>query len=537
MTADAAWRALDPHAARLRPLSLRALFAADAGRFTRFSASLDDLTVDFSKEKLDAGAWAALLALARAAGVEARRDAMAAGAAVNATEGRPALHMALRGGCAPDAPGVVDVAATRERFLAFAEAVRGGSYAARDGQPFTDVINIGIGGSDLGPVMAARALAADAGGPRAHFVSNVDGAHLADVTRGLDARRTLVIVASKTFTTQETMTNAVSARDWLRAALGAGADGHMAAVSTNIPACAAFGIDESRVFGFWDWVGGRYSLWSAIGLPVAIAAGADRFRALLDGAAAMDRHFLTAPPESNLPVILALVGVWRRNAMGWPTVALIPYDQRLERFPAYVQQLDMESNGKRVTLGGAPVARATGPVIWGEPGTNAQHSFFQLIHQGTDVIPVDFIAAAEPAAPMGDHHAKLLANCLAQSAALAFGRTGAEARAEMAAKGVAAAEIDRLAAHRTFPGDRPSTTILHRRLDAFALGRLIALYEHKVFVQAALWGINPFDQWGVELGKAMAGDVLAAVRGGDAGALDGSTRGLLARLAALRGSA
>ncbi len=535
MTAETAWSALDAHADRLRPVALRALFAADAGRFARFSASFDDLTVDFSKEKLDAGAWAALLDLARACGVEARRDAMAAGEAINVTEARPALHMALRGGCAPAVPGVADVAATLDRFLAFAEAVRGGGYAASDGAPFTDVVNIGIGGSDLGPVMAARAIAADAGGVRAHFVSNVDGAHLADVTRRLDPRRTLVIAASKTFTTQETMTNALSARDWLRGGVGQAADGHMAAVSTNIPACAAFGIDESRVFGFWDWVGGRYSLWGAIGLPVAIAAGAERFRAMLAGAAEMDRHFLTAPLAENLPVILALVGVWRRNAMGWPTVALIPYDQRLERFPAYVQQLDMESNGKRVTLDGAPVAHKTGPVIWGEPGTNAQHSFFQLIHQGTDVIPVDFIAAAEAAAPMGDHHAKLLANCLAQSAALAFGRTEAEVRAEMAAKGAAPAEIDRLAPHRTFPGDRPSTTILHRRLDAFALGRLIALFEHKVFVQAALWGINPFDQWGVELGKVMAGDVLAAVQGGDASALDGSTRGLLARLTALRG--
>jgi glucose-6-phosphate isomerase len=531
----AAWAALDAHAARLRATDLRALFAADPGRFDRFSLSLDDLTVDLSKEKLDAPALDALLSLAQAAGVARARDAMAAGAPVNATENRPALHMALRGSVAPDVPGVADVAATLDRLLAFAEAVRAGRYAAADGGRFTDVVNIGIGGSDLGPVMATRALAADADGPRAHYVSNVDGAHFADVSRALDPARTLVIIASKTFTTQETMTNAETARAWLRAALGAAADGHLAAVSTNIPACAAFGIDAARVFGFWDWVGGRYSLWGAIGLPVAIAVGPDRFRAMLDGAAAMDRHFLTAPLARNLPVLLALVGVWRRNLMGWPTVALIPYDQRLDRFPAYVQQLDMESNGKRVARDGAPVARPTGPVIWGEPGTNAQHSFFQLIHQGADVIPVDFIVAAEPRETVSDHHAKLLANCLAQSAALAFGKTEAEVRAEMAAKGAAPAEIDRLAPHRTFPGDRPSTTILHRRLDAFALGRLIALFEHKVFVQAALWGINPFDQWGVELGKQLCGDLLPAVKGGDASAFDGSTRGLLARIAALRG--
>ncbi len=535
MSTEQGWAALSAHGERMKGRTLRALFAEDPGRVAALSASLDDLTLDFSKERLDAPALAALLDLARAAGVEARRDAMAAGEAVNATEGRPALHMALRGHVAPATPGVAEVGPTLDRLLAFAEAVRGGAYAAADGGRFSDVINIGIGGSDLGPVMAARALAPDVDGPRPHFVSNVDGAHLADVTRGLDPARTLVIVASKTFTTQETMTNAASARAWLRGALGEAGDGHLAAVSTNIPACAAFGVPEARVFGFWDWVGGRYSLWGAIGLPVAVAVGAARFRALLGGAAAMDRHFLTAPLAANLPVLLALVGLWRRNVLGMPTVALIPYDQRLERFPAYVQQLDMESLGKRVARGGAPVAHATGPVIWGEPGTNAQHSFFQLLHQGTDPIPVEFIVAARPRETMGDHHAKLLANCLAQSAALAFGKTETEVRAEMAARRVAQAEIDRLAPHRTFPGDRPSTTILHRMLDAFSLGRLIALYEHKVFVQAAIWDVNPFDQWGVELGKEMAGALLPAVQGGPADAFDASTRALLARIAALRG--
>ena len=535
MSAEPLAAALAEHAARFEATDLRALFAADPARFDRLAFSFEDMTLDLSKEKLDAPTLAALLDLARARGVEARRDAMAAGEAVNPTEGRAALHMALRDGCAPQVAGVSEVAETRARFLAFAEDVRTGVYGAAAG-PFTDVVNIGIGGSDLGPVMAARALAADADGPRVHFVSNVDGAHFADVSRRLDPARTLVIVASKTFTTQETMTNAHSARDWIAAAVGEAAAGwHFAAVSTNIEACADFGVPANRVFGFWDWVGGRYSLWSAIGLPVAVAVGAERFRAMLDGAAAMDRHFLTAPLGENLPVLYALAGVWRRDVMGWPSVALIPYDQRLERFPAYVQQLDMESNGKRVTLGGAAVADATGPLIFGEPGTNAQHSFFQLLHQGTDVIPVDFIAAAEPREALADHHAKLLANCLAQSAALAFGLTEAEVRAQMAEAGAEPAEIDRFAPHRTFPGDRPSTTILHRRLDAYALGRLIALFEHKVFVQAALWDINPFDQFGVELGKAMAKDLLPAVQSGEGAGFDASTAGLIGRIASLRG--
>jgi glucose-6-phosphate isomerase len=407
--------------------------------------------------------------------------------------------------------------------------VRAGAAAGAGGR-FADVINIGIGGSDLGPAMAARALRPDCDGPRLHFVSNVDGAHFADTAADLDPARTLVIVSSKTFTTLETMANARLARDWL----GEHAAGQMAAVSTNLAACAEFGIPETRVFGFWDWVGGRYSLWSAIGLSLAIGIGAERFRAFLGGAAAMDRHFREAPLGRNLPVLLALAGIWRRNAMGWPTVALIPYDQRLERFPAYVQQLDMESNGKRVTLDGRAVATATGAVIWGEPGTNAQHSFFQLLHQGTDVVPVDFIAAARGRAADPGHHALLLANCLAQGQALAFGRTAEEVRAEMTAAGKPADEIARLVPHRTFPGDRPSITILFRELDPFALGRLIALFEHKVFVQGAIWGVNSFDQWGVELGKAMAGALIPALRDGAAAApltgADASTHGLVARI-------
>ena len=522
-----AWAAVHAHAARLKALHLRELFAGGPGRFAALCFAEDDLTVDLSKEKLDAGALGALLALARAAGVEARRDAMAAGEPINATEGRAVLHMALRGGAAP--PAGDDVEGTLDRFLGFADEVRAGRVAGAGG-PIADVLNIGIGGSDLGPAMAARALGPDCDGPRLHFVSNVDGAHLADTVARLDPARTLVVVASKTFTTLETMANARLARVWL----GAHAAGQMAAVSTNLPATAEFGIPETRVFGFWDWVGGRYSLWSAIGLPLAIGIGPARFRAYLSGAAAMDRHFREAPLERNLPVLLALAGIWRRDAMGWPTVALIPYDQRLERFPAYVQQLDMESNGKRVTLDGRPVATATGPVVWGEPGTNAQHSFFQLLHQGTDVVPVDFIAAARPRAADPGHHALLLANCLAQGQALAFGRTAAEVRAEMEAAGRPADEIARLVPHRTFPGDRPSTTILFRELDPFSLGRLIALFEHKVLVQGTIWGVNSFDQWGVELGKALAGALIPALRDGASDAappgVDPSTAGLIMRV-------
>ena len=501
---EAAWERVHREAARLRPIHLRALFDDDPARFERLSFAFDDLTIDLSKEKLDAAALHALLTLARAADVEGRREAMFTGAAVNRTEGRAALHMALRGAAA--APPGDDVEGTLARVLAFAEGARAGR--------FTDVINIGIGGSDLGPAMAACALSPDHDGPRVHFISNVDGAHLADTLRGLDPAKTLVIVASKTFTTLETMTNARAARTWL----GGHAGDNMAAVSTDRAACAAFGVPPERVFGLWDWVGGRYSLWSAIGLALAIAIGAVRFRSFLAGAAAMDRHFREAALEENLPVLLALTAIWRRNAMGWPAVALIPYDQRLERFPAYIQQLEMESNGKSVTRDGAPTPIATGAVVFGEPGTNAQHSFFQLLHQGTDVIPVDFIAAARPRDADAEHHGILLANCLAQSAALAFGQTEAEA--------------EPLAPHRAFPGDRPSTTILYRELDPHALGRLIALYEHKVFTMGVLWNINPFDQFGVELGKALAQRLAPVVCGGEGAdaALDRSTAGLVARI-------
>ena len=532
------WRAVEREGERLRALTLRGLFSRDPGRFDALSFTFEDLLVDLSKEKIDREALDALLALAEAAELSARRDAMFAGDRINTTEDRAALHPALRGGTderlVVDGIGVArEVDDTRERFLAFAEDVRRGRYAsAHDRAPFTDVVHLGIGGSHLGPEMAVRALRPDHDGPRAHFVSNVDGADFADTVADLDPARTLVLIASKTFTTKETMTNARAARAWLRKALGGRAGDHMAALSSDPEAAAAFGVERSRVFGFRDWVGGRYSLWSAIGLPVAIAIGAERFRALLAGAAAMDAHFRCAPPGRNLPVLLGLVSVWRRSVMRWPSTALIPYDQRLARFPAYVQQLEMESNGKGVARDGGPVRGPTAPVVWGEPGTNAQHSFFQLLHQGTDVVPVDFIVAARARAADPDHHRLLIASCLAQSRALAFGRTREEAHEEMRAAGIDEATAGRLGPHRTFPGDRPSTTIAYRRLDPRSLGRLLALHEHRVFVEGVLWNVNSFDQWGVELGKELADRLRPALDGGPLpGGVDGSTAGLLRRLA------
>lgn len=536
MNTTEAFARLEEEAAQMRGTHLRDLFAGNPGRPAELTFRLDDLAIDLSRERLDSEVLKALFDLAHDAGVAERRDAMFAGAAINSTENRAVLHMSLR--AADSASFSVDgadvmsgIVTTRDRFLAFAEAVRDGSVAAPDGRPFTDVVNIGIGGSDLGPAMAVRALSPDADGPALHFVSNVDGAHLADTLKPLDPARTLFIVASKTFTTLETMTNARAARDWVAAAGALKPGGHFAAVSTNITAANDFGIADDRIFGFWDWVGGRYSIWSAIGLPLAIAVGEGTFRRFLAGAESMDDHFRTAPLAENLPVLLALVGIWRRNLMDWPTLALIPYDQRLERFAAYVQQLDMESNGKRVRHDGAHVSRATGPLVWGEPGTNAQHSFFQLLHQGSDIVPVDFILAREARDGTGDQQALLQANCLAQAQALAFGRTEEEALAMMLSDGMAATDATHLAPHRTFPGNRPSTLILHDRLDAFALGRLIALYEHKVFVQGAIWGINSFDQWGVELGKQLAGALIPAIRDGDVpDGIDTATAASLAEL-------
>lgn len=528
-----AWSAVTREADRLNATDLRRLFAEDPRRFETCSRSLDDLLIDFSKEKIDAAALAALLDLAAASGLEERRAEMFSGSPINNTEGRAALHTALRGDTGKPLlvagedvmPRVQD---GLSRFLGFAEDIRGGIYASPTGAPFSDVVHLGIGGSDLGPAMAVAALAPYDDGPRVHFVSNVDGAHLADTLRPLDPSRTFAIVASKSFTTLETMTNARSLRAWLEEGVGAQANAHVAAVTANPAAAKAFGVDETRIFPLWDWVGGRYSVWSAIGLPLAIAIGAAHFQGFLEGARQMDAHFREAPLERNLPVLLALIGIWRRNAMGWPSVCVMPYDQRLALLPAYLQQLEMESNGKGTTRDGGRLVRASAPIVWGAPGTSGQHSFMQQIHQGTDCVPVDFLFAAEAQEELGNHHAKLVASALAQAAALAFGKTEAEVRQEMAGDGASPDTIDAQAPHRSFPGDRPSTTILYRRLDPKTLGRLLALYEHKVFAQGVLWNVNSFDQWGVELGKALARQLIPAVAGEDSGgSLDQSTRGLL----------
>ena len=530
---------LKHRAAELQARGLRRLLADDPGRFDALSVSLDDLLVDFSKMHWDRDAIAALADLARARGVESRRDAMFAGEAINETEGRAVLHVALRN--RGDAPVLVEghdvmpgVRETLARVEAFCDGIRSGVIAGHSGKPFQDVVNIGIGGSDLGPAMVTQALSPYADGPRLHFVSNVDGAHIADTLAGLDPARTLIVVASKTFTTTETMTNARTARRWIVESLGEEAvASHFAAVSTALDKVAAFGIGEARVFGFWDWVGGRYSVWSAIGLPVMLAIGAHNFGQFLDGAHVMDRHFQTAPLEENLPVLLGLAGIWHRNLCGFPARAVLPYDQRLARLPAYLQQLDMESNGKRVTLSGEAVGEATGPLVWGEPGTNGQHAFYQLLHQGTDVIPCEFILAARGHEPdLAEHHALLIANCLAQSEALMKGQTLAEAEAALRAQGASEAQAARLAPHKVFPGNRPSITILHDKLTPFAIGRLIALNEHRVFVEGAIWGINSFDQWGVELGKTLAGELLPMVEGRTpVGGRDPSTEGLLRKTA------
>ncbi len=530
------------HRKRLDETTMRELFAADPGRFDAFSAEAAGILLDYSKNRIDAPAMKALVGLARDAGVEARRDAMWSGEAINITEHRAVLHMALRyGGTKPVKVAgkdvMPDVREVQERMRTFSGRVRDGSVKGATGETFTDVVNIGIGGSDLGPAMVTLALAPYTRPDlRLHYVSNVDGAHIHDTLKGLDPKRTMFIVASKTFTTDETMTNAQTARKWLADALGDTAvPDHFAALSTNLRATAAFGIRDERTFGFWDWVGGRYSVWSAIGLPVAIAVGFDNFAAFLAGAYAMDRHFLETPLEQNLPVIIGVLGVWYRNAWGFSTHAVLPYDQRLSRFPAYLQQQDMESNGKSVTLEGKPVGWPTGPIIWGEPGTNGQHAFYQLIHQGTDVIPCDFLVAAQPHEHLPPHHDKLVANVLAQAEALMLGKSKAEVVAELKAQGLGKDEIKALAPHKVFPGNRPSNMLMYAKLTPEILGSLVALYEHKVFVQGTIWNVNSYDQWGVELGKQLAKALLPKVEGtaGTEGH-DSSTRGLVAHYLKLK---
>ncbi len=527
---------------RQRPRNLVEAFAEDRDRALRFSVSCEDLTLDFSKCAVSVPILDALLELAEAARIEECREAMFRGEPVNPTEARAALHIALRAPPSPDAPPygsaiARQVAAMLNRMEEFARGIRDGKIVGSAGRPFRTVVNIGIGGSDLGPAMTVQALRHLHDGPQLRFVANIDGAEIATALAGLDPATTLFIVASKTFTTIETMTNAATARNWIVDHLGERAvEAHFAAVSTAADRVAAFGMAANRMFGFWDWVGGRYSIWSAIGLPLMIAVGPEHFRRFLEGGHAMDRHFLTAAPRENLPLLLGLIGYWHRTVLLYPCRAIIPYDQRLQRLPAYLQQLDMESNGKRVALNGDPLTTPSGPVVWGEPGTNGQHAFFQWLHQGTDIVPVEFLLAALGDEPRLDHHHRLLvANCLAQSEALMRGRSREETEQHLRRQGLPADKARKLAPHRAFPGNRPSLTLLYRRLDPYTLGRLIALYEHRVFVEAALYGINPFDQWGVELGKELATDLLPVVEGTATGeGHDGSTIMLAERLRALR---
>ena len=533
---SSAWQALDTHFASIRDAHLRDLFAADPDRGTRLTAEGAGLFLDFSKHRITDETVELLVALARDRGVEARRDAMFSGARINTTEDRAVLHVALR---APrdahievDGADVVpEVHAVLDRMAAFADRVRSREWLGHTGRPVTNVVNIGIGGSDLGPVMAYEALRHYTDrGITCRFVSNVDATDFAEATRDLDPAETLFVVSSKTFTTLETMTNAHTARAWLLDGLGGDESAiarHFVAVSTNAEEVSAFGIDTDNMFGFWDWVGGRYSMDSAIGLSLMVAIGPAHFRALLDGFHAMDEHFRTTPLERNLPVLMGMLCVWYADFFEAETVAVLPYEQYLKRFPAYLQQLTMESNGKSVTLDGRHVDYETSPIFWGEPGTNGQHSFFQLIHQGTKLIPADFLAFCRTLNPLDDHHDILIANVLAQSEALAFGKTADEVRAE--------GTDEALVAHRVFEGNRPSSTLMADELTPGTLGALVALYEHSVFVQGVVWDINSFDQWGVELGKVLAKRILGELQAGDPElAHDSSTNALIERYRARR---
>ncbi len=533
------WDQLNAHHATVKGRAILDLFTD--GRAQDFSAQTDGLLFDYSKTNIDGQTRDMLLGLVEDAELTRRRKAMFTGEKINETEGRAVLHTALRnldgGPVLVDGqdvmPGVLD---TLDRMSDFAQKLRSGDIAPVGGGRFSDVVNIGIGGSDLGPAMACLALAPYHDGPRCHFVSNVDGAHIHDVLKGLDPATTLIIVASKTFTTIETMTNGATARDWLAASLGDGMVGaHLAALSSATDKTTQWGIDPARVFGFEDWVGGRYSLWGPIGLSLMIAIGPENFRDFLRGAQAMDQHFQVAPMADNMPVMLALVGIWHNQICGYATRAVLPYDQRLIRLPAYFQQLEMESNGKRVSLDGADLVQNSGPVVWGEPGTNGQHAFYQLIHQGTRVVPCEFMVAAQGHEPELDHqHRLLMANCLAQSEALMTGRSLDQARDIMAAKGLAGSELDRQARHRVFPGNRPSCTLVYPMLTPFVLGQIIALYEHRVFVEGVILGLNSYDQWGVELGKELAVALEPIVSGVEGAAQkDGSTQMLVKYLRGL----
>lgn len=515
-TRTAAWQALQQHFEQMKSVHMRDLFAADADRFSKFSATFDDqMLVDYSKNRITAETLEKLQALARETDLSSAIAAMFAGEKINRTEDRAVLHVALRN--RSNTPIYVDghdvmpqVNAVLAKMKQFCARVIGGEWKGYSGKAITDVVNIGIGGSDLGPYMVTEALRPYKNHLNMHFVSNVDGTHIAETLQRLDPETTLFLVASKTFTTQETMTNAHSARDWFLQAAGdeCHVAKHFAALSTNEQAVSAFGIDTANMFEFWDWVGGRYSLWSAIGLSIALSIGYDNFEQLLSGAHAMDRHFATAPLQDNLPVLLALIGIWYNNFFGAETEAILPYDQYMHRFPAYFQQGNMESNGKYVDREGQVVDYQTGPIIWGEPGTNGQHAFYQLIHQGTKLIPCDFIAPAMSHNPLGDHHSKLLSNCFAQTEALAFGKSREAVEEEFAKAGKSAAEVEHIVPFKVFEGNRPTNSILLREITPYSLGMLIALYEHKIFTQGAILNIFSFDQWGVELGKQLANRIL-----------------------------
>ena len=530
------WQALRDHHDKIKSRPILKLFES-SGRAQQFSVKAGAMLLDYSKTNIDEAGICLLLELAEGSGVAAKRDAMFAGAKINDTEGRAVLHTALR---APKGVAVMvdgadvmpEVHAIRARMAAFVDDVRSGAFTGQGGK-ITDVVNIGIGGSDLGPAMATIALSPWHDGPRVHYVSNVDGAHIADTLAGLNPQTTLVIVASKTFTTIETMTNADTAKAWMaKAVKNPGAQ--FAAVSTAADKTAAYGIDPARVFGFEDWVGGRYSLWGPIGLAVMLAVGPAAFGDLLKGGRDMDERFLSEPFMHNMPVLLALVGIWHNQICGHSTRAVLPYDQRLRRLPAYLQQLEMESNGKRVAVDGTDLTVESGPVVWGEPGTNGQHAFYQLIHQGTRTVPCEFmVARSGHEADLAHQHLLLVSNCLAQSEALMRGRSLDEASAIMAKQGFAGPELDRQARHRVFPGNRPSTTLVYPKLTPFVLGQIIALYEHRVFVEGVILGINSFDQWGVELGKELAlalQPILAGKQGTEG--KDGSTAALVAYLTA-----
>ncbi len=538
-----AWYALAEHRLKMGNIHMRELFASEPERFERFSIRLGDLLFDYSKNRITDETMSLLFDLAKQARLAEAIEAMFTGGRINTTENRPVLHVALRNRSSrPILVDGVDVMPDVNEVLSqmrrFSEAVRSGDWEGYTGKAITDVVNIGIGGSDLGPRMVVHALKPYGHDRlRVHFVSNVDPTDISETLSGLDPETTVFLIASKTFTTQETMMNAHTARSWLldHSRNDAAVAKHFAAISTNRDAVEAFGIDHQNMFVFWDWVGGRYSLWSAIGLSIALYIGMDSFEAMLAGAYKVDEHFRTAPLDRNIPVIMGLLGIWYNNFWGAESCAVLPYDQYLAYFPDYLQQADMESNGKRVTRTGEPVGYQTGPILWGQPGTNGQHAFYQLIHQGTKLVPCDFLAAAQSHNPIGDHHEALIANFLAQTEALMKGRTSDETRVELVAQGYTGQELELLTAAKTFEGNKPTNTFLYKKLTPETLGMLIALYEHKIFTQGVIWNVNSYDQMGVELGKQLARKILPELRdGGPATGHDSSTVGLINAFKSMR---